>query len=210
MLPNPSQTVNKKNKKTACFFLLNCGFSAEKKFYREHLLTFWELGFYCRGEEVFHENHVRFGAWGLWKRNFRRPNNHCAREIIFKSGAKKNCANKLVLFLGFDQFQGAFLITFFLTRGLALFQQFVDDAGFWIARGKTSRLPNQWKMTVPLDPCKKHQFELPVDCNNVEMFPSSPHDRDVMPKTRGVDVTDACGTTSFQKKRPKIRSNLTW
>ena len=65
-------------------------------------------------------------------------------------------------------------------------------------------------MTVPLDPCKKHQFELPVDCNDVEMFPASPHDRDVMPKTRGVDVTEACGTTSFQKNRPKIRSNLTW
>ena len=65
-------------------------------------------------------------------------------------------------------------------------------------------------MTVPLDPCKKHQFELPVDCNDVQMFPASPHDRDVMPKTRGVDVTEACGTTSFQKNRPKIRSNLTW
>ena len=65
-------------------------------------------------------------------------------------------------------------------------------------------------MTVPLDPCKKHQFELPVDCNDVEMFPASPHDRDGMPKTRGVDVTEACGTTSFQKNRPKIRSNLAW
>ena len=62
--------------------------------------------------------------------------------------------------------------------------------------------------TRPLQ--KKHQFELPVDCNDVEIFPASPHDRDVMPKTRGVDVTEACGTTSFQKNRPKIRSNLTW
>ena len=63
-------------------------------------------------------------------------------------------------------------------------------------------------MTVPLDRCKKHQFELPVDCNDVQMFPASPHDRDVISKTRGVDVTEACGTTSFQKNRPKIRSNL--
>ena len=65
-------------------------------------------------------------------------------------------------------------------------------------------------MTVPLEHCKKHQFEHPVDCNDVEMFPASPLDRDVMPKTRGVDETEACGTTSFQKNRPKIRSNLTW
>ena len=65
-------------------------------------------------------------------------------------------------------------------------------------------------MTVPLDPCKKHQFELPVDCNDVEMFPASPRDRDIMPKTRGMDVTETCGTTSFQKIRSKIRSNLTW
>ena len=80
----------------------------------------------------------------------------------------------------------------------------------WIARSKTSGLPNQQKMTVPLDLCTKHQFELPVDCNDVEMFPASPHDRDVMPKSRGVDLTETCGTTSFQKNRPKIRSNLTW
>ena len=89
--------------------------------------------------------------------------------------------------MGFDQFRGAFLSTGFLALGLALFQQFVDDAGSWIARSKTSRLPNQRKLTVLLDPCKKHQFELPVDCNDdVEMFPASPHDRDVMPKARGV------------------------
>ena len=31
--------------------------------------------------------------------------------------------------MGFDEFQGAFLSTCFLARGLALFQQFVDDAG---------------------------------------------------------------------------------
>ena len=31
--------------------------------------------------------------------------------------------------LGFQQFQGVFLSTCFLARGLALFEQFVDDAG---------------------------------------------------------------------------------
>ena len=36
--------------------------------------------------------------------------------------------------LGVDQFQGAFLSTCFLARGLALFQQFVDDAGSLEAR----------------------------------------------------------------------------
>ena len=55
-------------------------------------------------------------------------------------------------------------------------------------RNKISVLPKTAKDdsdTVPLQ--KKHQFELSVDCNDdVEMFPDSPHDKDVMPKTRGV------------------------
>ena len=29
-------------------------------------------------------------------------------------------------------------------------------------------------------------------------------------KSGQTTVTEACGTTSFQKNRPKIRSNLTW
>ena len=41
---------------------------------------------------------------------------------------QKTRANKLVLF-GFDQFQGAFVSTCFIARGLALFQQFVENAG---------------------------------------------------------------------------------
>ena len=113
-------------------------------------------------------------------------------------------------FFGFDQFQGAFLSTCFLSRGLALFQQFVDDAGSWIASSKTSRLPNQRKLTVPLYPCKK-QFELPVDCNDdVETFPASPHDKDVMPKTQGVTYREPVVQRVFRKSRPKIRLNLTW
>ena len=38
---NCEQKVSKKQ----LVFLLNSGFSAEKKFYREHLLTFWKLDF---------------------------------------------------------------------------------------------------------------------------------------------------------------------
>ena len=61
VLPKPDQTVNKKCRTTSCF-PLNSGFSAGKKFNREHLLTFCKLDFYCRGKELFDENHVRFGA----------------------------------------------------------------------------------------------------------------------------------------------------
>ena len=46
----------------------------------------------------------------------------CANSV------QKTRANKLMLF-GFDQFQGVFLSTCFLARGLALFQHFVVDAG---------------------------------------------------------------------------------
>ena len=88
--------------------------------------------------------------------------------------------------LGFDQFQGAFLSTRFPARELALFQQFVDDAGSVDGKKQDRKVAQSAKddsVTVPL----KHQFELPVDCkDDVEMFPPSPHDRDVMPKARGV------------------------
>ena len=88
--------------------------------------------------------------------------------------------------LGFDQFQGAFLNTCFPARELALFQQFVDDAGSLDGKKQDLKVAQSAKddsATVPL----QHQFELPVDCKDyVEMFPASPHDRDVMPKARGV------------------------
>ena len=51
----------------------------------------------------------------------------CARKIL-SILVQKIRANKQVLF-GFDQFQCGFLSTCFLARGLALFQQFLDDAG---------------------------------------------------------------------------------
>ena len=68
-----------------------------------------------------------------------------------------------------------------------MFQQFVEDAGSWIARSKTSRLPQSVKKDSATGPLQKDQFELIVDCNDdVEMFPASSHDRDVMHKTQGV------------------------
>ena len=105
--------------------------------------------------------------------------------------------NKLVLF-GFDQFQGAFLTTCFLARGLALFQQFVDNAGSLDCKKqylKVAQSANVDGATVPL---QHHQFELPMDGkDDLETFsmPVSPHDRDVMHKARGVsDVTGTSGT----------------
>ena len=95
-------------------------------------------------------------------------------------------ATKLVLF-GFDQFQGAFLSTCFLARGLALFQQFVDDAGFLDCKKQDLNVApsaNVGSATVPL---QHHQFELPMDGkDDLETFsmPVSPHDRDVMHKSR--------------------------
>ena len=87
--------------------------------------------------------------------------------------------------LGFDQFQGAFMSTCFLARGLALFEQLVDDASS-VEDLKAVQSPKVDSATVPL---QHHQFKLPVNCNAVmEIFSiaASPHDRDVMPKSRGV------------------------
>ena len=89
--------------------------------------------------------------------------------------------------LGFDQFQGAFLSTGFLALELALFQQFLDDAGS--LDGKTQAVTQSAKEDSATGPLQHHQFETPVDCtHDVEMYsmPASPHDRDVMHKARGV------------------------
>ena len=88
--------------------------------------------------------------------------------------------------LGFDQFQGAFLRTCFLAQGLALFQQFVNDAGSVDGMKQDLKVAQSAKVdsaTVAL----QLQLELPVDCNaDMETFPASPLDRDVMSKARGV------------------------
>ena len=67
--PNCEQQSTKKQ----IVFLSDSDFSAEKKFYREHHPLFCKLRFYCRGKQVFDENHMRFGAHGLCKSNFKRP-----------------------------------------------------------------------------------------------------------------------------------------
>ena len=73
--------------------------------------------------------------------------------------------------------------TCFLARKLALFEQFVDDAGSVDSKKQDLKVAQSAKddnATVPV----QHQFELPVDFNDdVEMFPmpGCPHYRDVMP-----------------------------
>ena len=81
----------------------------------------------------------------------------------------------------------AFLSTGFLALELALFQQFVDDAGS--LDGKTQAVVQSAKDDSATRPLQHHQFETPVDCtHDVAMYsmPASPHDRDVMHKARGV------------------------
>ena len=89
----------------------------------------------------------------------------------------------------FDQFQGAFLSTCFLDRELALFQQFLDDAGSLEYKQQDFRAAQSAKDDSATGPLQHHQFETPVDCtHDVAMYsmPASPHDRDVMHKARGV------------------------
>ena len=100
---------------------------------------------------------------------------------------KKWCFFIDVWNLGFDQFQGAFLSTGFIALELALFQQFVDDAGS--LDGKTQAVVQSAKDDSATGSLQHHQFETPVDCtHDVAMYsmPASPHDRDVMHKARGV------------------------
>ena len=90
--------------------------------------------------------------------------------------------------LGFDQFQGALLSTGFLALELALFQQFLDDAGSLDGKKQDLTVAQSAKDDSATGPLQHHQFETPVDCTHVAMYsmPASPHDRDVMHKARGV------------------------
>ena len=85
--------------------------------------------------------------------------------------------------------QDAFLSTCFLALELALLQQFVDDAASLDGKKQDLKVAQSAKDDSATGPLQHHQFEIPVDCNDdVEMFsmPASPHDREVMPKTRRV------------------------
>ena len=90
--------------------------------------------------------------------------------------------------LRFDQFQGAFLSTCFLSRGLAVFEQFVDDAGSVDGKKQDLKVAQSAKVDSATVPLQLHQFEPPVDCNDMEIFSMSApsHDRDVMRKARAV------------------------
>ena len=99
----------------------------------------------------------------------------CANSV------QKTRANWLVLF-GFDQFHGAFC---FLARGLALFQEFVDDAGSLDSKKQDLKIAQSANVDSATVPLHHHQFELPMHGkDDMETFsmPVSPHDRDVMHK----------------------------
>ena len=102
---------------------------------------------------------------------------------------QKTRANKLGLF-GFDHFQGAFLSTCLLSRRLALFQQFLDDAGSVDGNKQDLKVAQSVKVDSATGPLQKNiSLNSQGNCNaDMEMFamPASSHDRDVMPKTRGV------------------------
>ena len=65
--------------------------------------------------------------------------------------------------LGFDQFHGEFMSTCFLARGLALFEQFVDDAGSVDGNKQDLKVAQSAKVDIATVPLQHHQFELPVD-----------------------------------------------
>ena len=63
----------------------------------------------------------------------------------------------------------------------------MDNAGSVDGKKQDLKVAQPAKDDSDTVPLQHHQFELPVDCDDdVEMFPASPHDRDIMPKARGV------------------------
>ena len=68
--------------------------------------------------------------------------------------------------LGFDLFQGAFLSTGSLALELALFQQFVDDAGSLHGKKQDLMVAQSAKDDNATGPLQHHQFETPMDCTH--------------------------------------------
>ena len=83
--------------------------------------------------------------------------------------------------LGFDQFQGAFLSTGSLALELALFKQFLDDAGSLDGKKQDLRVAQSAKDDSATEPLQHHQFDVAM-----YSMPAFQHDRDVMLKARGV------------------------
>ena len=63
--------------------------------------------------------------------------------------------------LRFDQFQDAFLSTGFLALELALFQQFLDDAGSLDGKKQDLTVAQSAKDDSATGPLQHHQFEIP-------------------------------------------------
>ena len=54
-----------------------------------------------------------------------------------------------------------------------------------------SNVAQSAKDDIAIVPLQHHHFELPVDCkDDAEIFPASPHDRDIKPKARGLMQLD--------------------
>ena len=125
----------------------------------------------------------------LHERTLRRPETLCQQDPNQFCCRKIGALRLMYGILAFDQLQGAFLSTCFLARNtfLALFEQFVDNAGYVGGKKQDLKVAESAKEDSATVPLQHHQFKLPVDCkDDVEMFPASPHDRDVMPETREV------------------------
>ena len=106
-------------------------------------------------------------------------------EKFYSILVQKTRANKLVLF-GFDQFQGALFEYLFSSSRASSVSTVCGRCRFLNCKKQDLKIAQSVKVdsaTVPL----QRLFELQLDFNDdVEIIPASPHDRDVMPKTRGV------------------------
>ena len=58
--------------------------------------------------------------------------------------------------LEFDQFQGAYLSTCLLARGLLLFQQFVGDAGYVDGKKQDFKVAQSVKVDSAIVPLQQH------------------------------------------------------
>ena len=150
-------------------------FPLKRSFIRASFKPCCKLKFYCRGKIIFMrttcvlelESSVKY--FSCQKNNvLARSYSDFCRKLVLTNWCFFDVRN-----FSFDKFQGAFLSTVFLARALALFQQFVDDAGPSDGKKQDLTVAQSAKDGSATGPLQHHQFAIPKTHH-------------VMPKTRGV------------------------
>ena len=183
------QIYERKVLKILLDFLLNSGFSPEKKFYRKQILTVLPNELFLAWKRTFFEKQPCRRALGLQK--CFKQKSHRASKIVFDFCAEKvfqpkNALRLIHRIMILICMEVQLWVLVFEPKGS--FQPMNDASSIDVMKQNLNVAQTQQKRKVP----QHRQLDLSSKCNDVvEMYslPTTPHDRDVMHKVRRKFVT---------------------